>query len=164
MNEPALSLLERILAAANPDSGGDATWQLTSSGTVQVGPRSRLNKFKRLQIYAIDDLVREIPNYTEHPTIDLQQALQTGRGNGSGSPIREKTAEGASVTPSVRERNTQDLVSLIRDLIEPEQWNENGGSGGTIRLYRGALIINAPDYIHRAIGGCVRVGSSRIQQ
>jgi hypothetical protein len=154
-NESFLNLLARVLEAAQPESGGEATWQLTSSGTVQVGPRARLNAFKRVQIYAIDDLVRELPRYAEVPKIDLQQALQSSRGAGGGSPLTQGT-EPAPSTEAVRRDNTTQLVGLIRDTIEPDQWTENGGSAGSIRVYQGALVVNAPDYIQRGIDGYLR--------
>ena len=37
--------------------------------------------------------------------------------------------------------------------MEPDAWDINGGEYATIRYYQGTLIIRAPDYIHRQIGG-----------
>ena len=44
-------------------------------------------------------------------------------------------------------------MDLLKELIETEQWADNGGDGATMKLYQGAIIINAPDYIHRQING-----------
>jgi hypothetical protein len=44
-------------------------------------------------------------------------------------------------------------MQIITQLVEPDQWVDNGGSGGTIRYYNGTLIVNAPDYMHRGIDG-----------
>jgi hypothetical protein len=157
-NVSVLSLLEKVLEKAHPDSGGEATWQMSEQGTCQIGPRDRLNKYRRIQIYDINDLLMELPNYTDVPHIDLQQALQAsqsgGGGGGSQSPFQnDQNRE----DPAAKQRNKQvkadDLAGLIRDLVEPEQWTENGGSGGSIRYYQGTLIVNAADYIHRGIDG-----------
>lgn len=162
-NETAMVLLERVLEAAQPDSGGEATWQVTAAGTLQVGPRARLNTYKQVRIYAIDDLIREVPRYAERPTIDLQQALQVGQGSG-GSPFRAgNDGEERTREDNIRTKNTNDLVTLIRDMVETEQWTENGGSGGSIRLFQGALIVNAPDYMHRGIAGYMQTRIKAMQ-
>jgi hypothetical protein len=40
---------------------------------------------------------------------------------------------------------------VVTDLVEPEQWEENGGSAATIRYFQGGLLENAPGYIHRQL-------------
>jgi hypothetical protein len=52
-----------------------------------------------------------------------------------------------------REDSAKNITAIITDLVENEQWVDNGGSGGTIRYYRGTLIVNAPDYMQRGIDG-----------
>ncbi|MHC4382724.1 MAG: hypothetical protein ACYS0J_07845, partial [Planctomycetota bacterium] len=47
----------------------------------------------------------------------------------------------------------QVIIDLITESIEPDAWDVNGGDWATIRYYTGTLIIRAPDYIHRQIGG-----------
>jgi hypothetical protein len=44
-------------------------------------------------------------------------------------------------------------MRLITQLVEQEEWVDNGGEGGTIRYYNGNLLVNAPDYMHRQING-----------
>lgn len=154
-NRPALSVLEAVLAKAKNDFS-ESTWQMTSEGTMQVGPKDVLNKSKRLVIYDIHDLLMIIPNYTEVPQIDLTSVLQQGQGGSGQSPFTgSQTAQGRTpdqVDAERRER-IQQLIRLIQDTIEPEQWVDNGGEGGTIRAYNNTLIINAPDYMHRQING-----------
>ena len=47
----------------------------------------------------------------------------------------------------------QAVIDLIVEIVEPDAWDINGGEYATIRFYQGVLIIRAPDYIHRQIGG-----------
>ncbi|MBT8486261.1 MAG: hypothetical protein KJO43_11820, partial [Phycisphaerae bacterium] len=47
----------------------------------------------------------------------------------------------------------QQIVDLITEIVEPDGWVENGGDWGTIRYYQGTLIIRAPDFMQRQIGG-----------
>lgn len=68
-----LALLEKALEKASSDAtaGNASTWQLSESGTMQIGPRERLNTFRRLKIYPIRDLLIEYPNFTNAPEFDL---------------------------------------------------------------------------------------------
>jgi hypothetical protein len=110
-----------------------------------------------VQIYDINDLLMERPDYRDVPRIDLQQALQASQGGGGGggqSPFRnEQDRDDQAARARDRQTKADDLATLIRELVETEQWTENGGSGGSIRFYQGTLIVNAADYIHRAIDG-----------
>jgi len=158
----ALKLLERLLEKSADDiSTGGNSWQLTESGTLQVGPKSRLNKYRRVEIYDINDLLLVVPNYTNAPQFDLQSVLQSSGSGGSGqSPFRETNQQsGPNLGPGgivvkSREDRAKDLTDLITQLVESEQWLDNGGEGGSIKFYPpGSLIVNAADYLHRQING-----------
>ena len=45
------------------------------------------------------------------------------------------------------------LIDLIIEIVEPDSWIEAGGDDASIRYYQGTLIIRAPDFIQRQIGG-----------
>lgn len=151
----ALSLIDRILEKAGDSSGaGSSTWQLSESGSLQVGPRSRLNQWKRVVLYPINDLLLELPRFGNAPELDLQNVLQqSGQGGGGGgqSPFNDQDEETDPRRPLV-ERATE-IVELLQQLIEPEQWVDNGGEGGSMRFFQGSLIVNAPDYMHRQLNG-----------
>jgi hypothetical protein len=152
-NVTALTLLEKVLDQARAETG-ENTWQMSETGSFQMGPKERLNKFRRLEIYDINDLVREIPDYTDVPQIDLQQALQASQQGGGGGQGPFNSANETQNQRTVdRQAKTQEIMDLIRNLVEPDQWTENGGSGGTMRLYQSSLLVNAPDYMHRGIDG-----------
>jgi hypothetical protein len=68
------------------------------------------------------------------------------------------TAFGAStVSPrqGARERQAaaQELIDLITSVIEPQVWDVNGGTGGTIAYSHGMLVVKAPEFVHRQLGG-----------
>jgi hypothetical protein len=46
----------------------------------------------------------------------------------------------------------QSIAEMIRNTIEPDIWQENGGLYASARYYDGRLIVNAPLYVHRQIG------------
>jgi coproporphyrinogen III oxidase-like Fe-S oxidoreductase len=45
-----------------------------------------------------------------------------------------------------------DLVTLVREVVRPTIWKENGGMA-SIRYFSGKLIVTAPVSVHEAIGG-----------
>ena len=45
------------------------------------------------------------------------------------------------------------LIELILEIVEPDSWVDNGGEAASVRYYQGTLIIRAPDFIQRQIGG-----------
>ncbi len=47
----------------------------------------------------------------------------------------------------------QEVIDLIIEIVEPDEWVDNGGEAASIRYYQGTLIVRAPDYIQRQIGG-----------
>ncbi len=158
-NLPVLTVLERVLAKASTDSlSGGATWQMTEYGTMEIGPKSILNRNKRTELYDIHDLLIEIPRYDEVPAIDLQSLLQQsqqGGGGGGQSPFRNDQSQQQGRDPDLAtpEEKGTELTRLITTLVEPEEWVDGGGEGGTIRYYNGNLLVNAPDYMHRQING-----------
>lgn len=153
-NLPILSIVERILTKTNTGFGGNG-WQLTPEGIVQIGPKSRLNESATLKVYDIQDLLFEVNNYTEVPELDLDAAVQQsqgGGGGGGGQGIFEDTEEEDANQPTTEEKARQ-LIDIIQESIDPDEWIDNGGDGASIRYYRGTLLVRAPDYIHRQLGG-----------
>lgn len=150
----ALKLMERVLEKAQGGTTqGENTWQITDSGGLQVGPKVRLNAYKRLEIYDIADLLVDVPRYNNVPQFDLSSVLSnSGQGGGGQSPF-QNTQQNQNTNFGDRTQKTTDLITLIQELVEAEQWVDNGGTGGTIRVFQSALIINAPDYMHRALNG-----------
>ena len=51
------------------------------------------------------------------------------------------------------EDEAQTIINLIIQFVEPDQWRDNGGDGGSITFYQGALLVRAPDYMHRQLVG-----------
>lgn len=152
-NETVLSLLERVLERVSTplDQG---TWQLTPSGGVQVGPRSRLNRATSVKIYDIQDLSFVVPDFVNVPELDLDSVLQQGsqRGGGGGGGGLFNATDTQTLGER-EEESAQRIVDILLQTVEPEQWTQNGGDGASLQYMRGNLIIRAPDYIHRQIAG-----------
>ena len=130
-----LSLIEKVLEKSRGDVGGESTWQMSSSGALQIGPKERLNKYRRVEIYDINDLLMDVPDYTDVPRIDLQQALQSSQGGGGGggqSPFREQGNNDRNAKLKDRQTKADEVIQLITGIVEPDQWIDNGGRGGSI--------------------------------
>ena len=152
--EEARPTVELLLEQADaPDAWPTdrSTWQRPPNGTIELGPRTVLNRRTRTVIYDIDALVLEAPNFTAAPTLDLQQALQQAQSGagGGGLPLEEETDDPA--LPTTPLERAEEIAALVREFVEPEQWTENGGAGATMRLWRGKLVVRAPGYIHRQL-------------
>jgi len=152
-NRPALDVLEQVLERAS-DGFTLHTWQMTRYGSMQIGPKELLNKRRRVQIYDINDMLMVVPNFPDAPVIDLDSVLQQSQGGGGGggqSPFQMN--EGNEEDRLTRAERAQAIIEIIIAIVEPEQWQDNGGDGGFIRYHEGTLIINAPDYMHRQLVG-----------
>ncbi|MHC4415880.1 MAG: hypothetical protein ACYS0G_11410 [Planctomycetota bacterium] len=73
-----------------------------------------------------------------------------GGSGGGGSIFGDPGEEGPRRTEAEK---AQEIMDMITESVEPDAWDVNGGDFATIRYYAGTLIIRAPDYIHRQIGG-----------
>lgn len=163
-DQPALRLLEKVLDRCGQNAG-DAAWQFDSTGAVQIGLKASLNKHATLVIYDIRDMLFELPDYNSVPELDLNSVLSQGGsaggggggGGGGGQSLFGGGAGGGNANDPDRivddERAAQRIIDLITETVEPAQWQDNGGDGGTIRFYNGNLLIKAPDYMHRQIVG-----------
>jgi hypothetical protein len=168
-NIAALTLLERVLDMSTSDTTGahGMTWQMSDGGALQIGPRERLNKFRRVEIYDINDMLMVIPEFADAPQFDLNNVLQSQNGRGGGgsaqSPFQSTNGNrggqgqpGTGVNgqqgPTKQER-AEELKNLIIGLVEPDQWVENGYEAASIKYYQNVFIVNAPDYVHRALDG-----------
>ena len=151
----ALVVLERILLRAERAEGlgEEYTWQFTDYGTIECGPKSRLNESQRVEIYDVADLLYVVPDFDNAPEFDLQSAIQQGGSGGGGgqSPINGGSQDPQDIQ-TFQER-AEALEQLITATVEPDQWSDLGGDGGTITLYNQSFIITAPDYMHRQIAG-----------
>lgn len=157
-NRTLLDVVEGVMErfGDSTGSGGGATWQMTQSGAIQVSTKDRLNKYRRVEVYPIRDLLLETPNYTNSYELDLQQALQQagqqGGGGGGQSPFKENDQGEEEQRRNIQEK-ANEVIDILTQLVEPDQWQQNGGEAATIRYFQGALLVNAPDYIHRGLNG-----------
>lgn len=73
-----------------------------------------------------------------------------GSGGGGGNVFGDPKEDPAR---KAEEDKANELVTIIMESVEPDAWTENGGQWASIRYYQGVLIVRAPDWIHRKLGG-----------
>ncbi len=160
IDKPALTVLELVLDQC-AEFDEPCTWQLRN-GFVEVGTKDRLSapSAREIRYYPIRDLLFEPPRFNNAPKLDLDSALNQGGGRGGGSG-GGRGGGGGSIfgdpgeeedRPTEAER-AQEIVDLITETVDPDAWDVNGGDRASIRYFQGTLIIRAPDFIHRQIGG-----------
>ena len=158
-NMPAAVMLEKILAKAlGEDSGDEGVWQVNDLGQIQLGTKKQFTKaaFRRVEIYDIEDLIIRVPLFTEAPTLDLSQAMQSRKGGGGSNPFQTQGA-GQRETPEQREtrrkERAEELIGIITAYAEKSSWLDGGGDLERPKYYMGRIIVDAPDYVHRAVVG-----------
>lgn len=154
INIPAKSLTVRqgleLISEQLSQSGTPTSWQVLEDGRLQLGSKESLDRYQETKIYEIADLLAAAPNFANAPDFNMNAALQQGLGGNGGGAIIEDPVR-SEVERATGKADSGQLLDLIREVIEPEQWVENGGLGGSIREFRGAFIIKAAPYVHRAL-------------
>ena len=173
-NRRALLVLETMIDLAAGTE--DCTWQIRN-GYVEIGPKTLLNAqaARSSRVYLVADLLLEPPHFGNAPAAGLMglgvssRRIEWDLSNlviFDGQPInlsrpeahrpyrmvgdRPRQGFGHRKTP---EEVAEELVLAIAGTVEPRAWDVNGGQIATIRYFQHGLIINAPDYIHRQVGG-----------
>jgi hypothetical protein len=159
----ALELLERVLEQCSTLE--ECTWQLRRA-FVEVGTKERLSApaAQEIRTYPINDLLYEAPSFEAPYSVDLTAPYYDSGVYGPGftGSITPGTSSGSfSLVPGgtdeSRQLRARELIDLITELVEPMAWADNGGTWASIRHVDGTLIVRAPDFIHRQIGGYPRV-------
>ncbi|MAY74549.1 MAG: hypothetical protein CMJ31_07570 [Phycisphaerae bacterium] len=153
-NVPLRVALEKSLEKAS-DPGVPAGWTVRD-GVLTIASDEVIREDTILEIYDIQDLLFEVPDYDNPPNFDLNTIFnQAGQGGGGGgqSPFQINQQQ-----PDELDRET--LVDELRDIIvanvDPDGWEDGGGTTGTITEYNGTFIVTNTPANHRAVSGLLR--------
>jgi len=157
--------LEMVLTEA---AGGDAITFDIDQGVIEITTRELADHRMVTRVYPVEDLIMEIPDFTDAPqfSLDASQNQQGGGGGGGGAggggtstvanqlfanANQQNTLTNQNKGPTKAER-AQALVELIESIVSPDVWKDNGGTA-SIRYFNGMLVVTAPRSVQEAIGG-----------
>jgi len=152
-NLPAIAILQKVLSKVTNSESDESTWQFNDVGRMQIGRKNELVRFRRVEIYSIRDLLLPLPVYPDVPEVNLQQALQSGTGGGSGpfsQPGGNRTKDPKTIEEERRTRG-EDIIAILVKYAEKEWWNADGVTRP--QYFDGNIIVDAPDFMHRALVG-----------
>lgn len=150
LNNPTVAtVLDKILSkVSDPDL--PAGWAV-NEGVLTVASDEVLRRNTVLEIYDIQDLIFEVPDYDEAPEFDLQSVLQSSQGGGGGQSPFSNTDSDVERIP--REERIQAILDIVQQQVDPDGWASVGGDTNTVQELNGNLIITATPKNHRAISG-----------
>lgn len=143
--------VEQILKVLILELGSDVDMLMESTPWyVRIMTKDEANRNPVVRVYGIGDLIQRIPNFEDAPKFNLAEITAASQGGGNSVNIFDE-AEEEENEPSKLER-AEDIARLVRETIEPEIWRENGGTVGSVSVWRDMLVIRAPEYVQRQIG------------
>ncbi len=165
-----ISLRKSLDMVLNDAGGGDAITYFVDEGVIEITTRELADKSMVTRVYPVDDLLMEIPDFTDAPTFSIDASQNQGGGGGGGQPLGQGGGGGQTQVTNqlfagnsqqgqnnknqgkTKSQRAQDLVDLIEAIIDPDIWKDAGGTA-SIRYFNGMLVITAPRSVQEAIGG-----------
>ena len=154
-------VLSTILTEAG---GGDTLTFFVEDNVIEITTRALADQKVYTKVYPVDDLLVEVPDFTQAPNFTLQQNRSQGGGGGGGQGgggggggqggLFGNSAQGDRKEENLKtkQERADELVALIVETIKPDVWRENGGTA-SIKYYNGNLIVSAPLTVHEMLGG-----------
>jgi uncharacterized membrane protein YgcG len=163
---PLRKVLSVILSEAA--AGNAVLTYYVDDNVIEITTLELADKVLITRVYPVDDLIMDVPDFTNAPSFDLTQSQGSGGttvgagggggggGSSSGSLFGGGGGGGGSDNSSntTRAQKAQQLVDLITSIVRPEIWTTNGGPA-SIRFFNGSLIVTAPRSVQEAIDGPV---------
>jgi len=151
---PADQVLNLVLRQANAAVGGiEPITYTVIDGLVTVSTAEELKTNTIIRQYDIRDLLVQVPNFSDAPEFDLDEALSDNTGDGgggsSGSLFGDSDSDDSSDTALSRPELIQEILTLVQDTVgNQDEWIN---FESTIRELNGNLIVKTTPENHRAI-------------
>jgi len=137
---------------------GKIGWTVDEN-VIEITTQELIDSKMYTRVYPIEDLIMEIPDFTDAPDFSLQSTSNNtaqaggGAGGGGGGSLFGGSGGGSGGEKSkTKTERANDLMELIRSTIQTDIWQENGGKA-VMRYWNGNLIVTAPRSVQEAIGG-----------
>jgi hypothetical protein len=122
--------------------------------TLTISTRQDLNKRLYTRAYSVNDLLFRIPDFTDAPSINIQQGGGGGQGSAQQNPFQGGGGGGGGDEDTrSRSERIKDLIETITATVEPESWRENGGEGTIKSFNDSVLVVRACLEVHERLGG-----------
>ena len=173
---PALTVLEQMMTQVCTNI--PCTWQLKST-FLEIGTKPDLSRpgDLELKLYPVRDILYEAPVFDNAPDFNIDTALAQGMamggggggmggggggfggaggggggmgGGGAGGGGTLFGGGGDSPERASHEELAGKLIKIIQLTVEPEIWLSGAA---TIEYFQGSLMVKAPDFVHRQLGG-----------
>jgi len=145
---PSEISLKRVLTEVLEQASGNKTplgFDVVD-GVLKVATRAKLDQETYTVVYHIEDLLQEIPMFTDSPLQDEMRpsrqsnalnipALQTPRWD-NGDVEADETEQDPG-----RSRRIKKIINLIQDTVAPHSWRARNGTIGSIAEINGQLVI-----------------------
>jgi hypothetical protein len=160
-----VSLRKAMETVLSEVGGGDKLAYDTDQNVIEITTSELANAKMYTRVYPVQDLIMDIPDFTDAPDLSLNSTsnnqnqnpqggggIGAGGGGGGGASSSPFTGEGGKEKVVSKEERANSLIELIKAVIQPEIWADNGGKAA-IRVFNGNLIVTAPRSVQEAIGG-----------
>ena len=143
-------LLELTLNQAGPSTRLVYT---ISQNILEITTQEEADAHMVTRAYDVNELLMPETLDKAPPNLDLSAVASASGSSGGGggtSIFNNNTQNNQSPNVTVQAR-ADALMNVIRSVVRPEIWRENGGTA-SIQYILGELIITAPISVHEAIG------------
>jgi uncharacterized membrane protein YgcG len=163
-----ISLRKAMQLILSEASGGDKLSFTLDQGVIEITTQELADQKMFTCIYPVDDLIMDVPDFTDAPDFSLSSTSNNTAQNPSGSSGGVPQAGGVSSSPfggsnggggangtdqgKTKTERADDLIKLIEATVQPDIWKDNGGTA-SITYFNGNLIVTAPRSVQEAIGG-----------
>jgi hypothetical protein len=147
-------VLNEVVAQISEE--GNVTYQ-GRGNILRIATKSFFNKKRFVRVYDVTDLLMQRPDEQDQaPSIDLQQQ-QGGSGGGGGGNQSIFTGGGSqqggqNQGQQEQEEDMGELITLIRETVEPAEWAELGGEN-SIKGFGRMIVVRATTEVHEEIAG-----------
>lgn len=148
-----LSLKKMLQLALDQASPSTPLVFTVDQNVIEITTQDDADSHLVTRTYDVNELVMPERLDVVPPSLDISQSLSqasaTGGGGGGGNIFTQTSSQTSTDT---KEKRGQDLVTVIRTVVRPTIWRENGGTA-SIQYIMGELIVTAPVSVQEAIGG-----------
>jgi hypothetical protein len=135
------------LSLSEASGGGDALAFYADRNVIEITTKAESDRELFTIVIPVDDLLVDVPDFTDAPEFSLSAALGNTGGGANGNSNSNSGLFSSTTTNNekvqTKQERADELVQLIMATIAPEVWRANGGTASIV-YFHGSLIITAP--------------------